>query len=74
VIESVVGDIRLRLAEFFLSDELDPVTIWIERKRNVLHPPIREFLLEFNSLALEAETGVLQRAHGNTNMSKTTSH
>jgi len=74
VIESVVGDIRLGLVELFLSDKLDPVPIRIECKRNILHPPIREFLLELDSLGLKTKTSIRQRTHGYTNMAKTTIH
>jgi hypothetical protein len=69
MIESVISDIRLILSEFLLSDEFDPVTIWIQTKGNVLHPSLCEFLLECDSQSVKTGTRIFQRTHGNTNLS-----
>jgi len=70
MIESVISDVGLGLAEFFLTDELDPVAIWIQCKSNILHSPVGQFLLEFNSLTLKPKTSILQGTHRNTNLDR----
>ena len=68
MVEAIIQDIRLGFIQFVLTDELDPVSIWIQGERNIVHPTFMEFLLELDPQPLETSARMLQRTHRDTNL------
>jgi hypothetical protein len=68
MVETIVGDISFVLVMFFLTDEFNPVAIGIQAERNILHPSLGKFLLEFNAELFKSRTRMFQRTHRDTNL------
>jgi len=75
VVESISLDIcrrhTFRLGSLALADNLNPVTIRVEREGNALHAPIGQAFLEFDAGVLEALAGGLDVVDANACVAKT---
>jgi hypothetical protein len=54
------------------GNNLNPVSIWIENKGNMLHSAVTKFLLELVARILDSLAGSLDVVDGNAQMAETT--